>query len=164
MKPSERARPSTGCDVRDVERKMTGRLKVSVFDKHGKKVEEFQSQNVILLQIKYHLARLMTYGVGMNNYIDRMQFGTGTLAEAETDETLQSPITPIKAVTVAHPTIYTAEYTASLLADEANGFPISEAGLLTVDGTLVARKTFDSHTKDSSHIFHFDWTLNFNPD
>ena len=108
--------------------------------------------NLLLENFDEKLAHLCA-GDTIDNYVDRMQFGTGSADADRSDTFLQMPISPIKAVTVDHPTDTTTRFTAYLLEGEANGFPISEAGLLTGDDTLVARKTFAGQVKDSDHIF-----------
>jgi len=98
-------------------------------------------------------------GDSSDPYIDRMQFGTGTLAPAATQTFLQRPITPVKAVTPAIVPSYSATFQAYLLADEANGFPLAEAGLLAVDDTLLARATYTAQTKTVNYIWGYSWTV-----
>jgi hypothetical protein len=57
------------------------------------------------------------------------------------------------------PVNYSVLATASLLSDEGNGFPISEAGLLTYDNVLVTRAVFDTRMKTSDFVFNFNWTV-----
>jgi len=166
--PKERVDVGAGACLKDEaekERRITGELRFSILDAKTKKVlKQWESKNVILTRAKYQLARLVGAG-GADNYVNRMQFGTGSLAETESDVHLQTPITPIKAVAAAYPdalpTSYRVTFSAFLLADEANGFPISEAGLMCVDDTLVARKTFAAQTKTADHIFLYEWCVSF---
>lgn len=93
-------------------------------------------------------------------FINRMQFGTGTDNTDPTQAILQTPITPVKAVTPSIDAVnYLVTYTAYLESTEGNGFPISEAGLLCYDGTLVARTTFSARTKVRDFQFGFSWTI-----
>ena len=93
------------------------------------------------------------------NYVTQMQFGTGTASVAVDDVHLQSPITPAKTVLVDHPTVGMTRITAYLLDDEANGFTVAEAGLLTGDGTLVGRKVFAGILKESRYILGYRWSI-----
>lgn len=115
--------------------------------------------NLILNEMYNKLVELL--GGEASSYIDRMQFGTGSLAPAATQQFLQTPITPIKTVTseIDATDDYTVIFTAYLLVDEGNGFPISEAGLLANDDTLVTRITFTARTKTSSFTFGFRWSI-----
>jgi len=116
-------------------------------------------QNTILNSMYTKLLRLLGGGTG-SSPVDRMQFGTGTLSPAPDQEFLQKPINPIKNVTpIVDAANFEVEFTAALLSDEGNGFPIGEAALVCADDTLVARSTFDVRTKTSSYIFDFSWTV-----
>lgn len=104
-----------------------------------------------LNQIRAALCKLIG-GDGADQYVDRMQFGTSTLAYDATQTGLQLAITPIKAITtVAYPTAYSVEFDGYLLSDEGNGFPISEAGLMLNDDTVVARTVFASKSKTEDY-------------
>jgi len=96
-----------------------------------------------------------------NAIINRMQFGIGTDAPLITDTTLQSPITPIKAVgSFSYDDVaQSMTITAYLLAAEANGFNVAEAALVTVGGTIIARTAFTPRAKTADYLFTFDWTL-----
>jgi len=115
-------------------------------------------RNLLLTAFDTKLSLLLA-GYSTGNYVDRMQFGTGSALPTTADTTLQMPVSPIKAAAVDHPTSTTTRFTSYLLQDEANGFPISEAGLLAVDDTVVARKVFSGQTKTSNYIFAFKWTI-----
>jgi hypothetical protein len=115
--------------------------------------------NTILDTMYSKLVQL--FGGEANAAINRIQFGTGATAAAKDQTYLQVPITPIKTVSAAIDPgdDYTVVFTAYLLEDEANGFPISEAGLLSADGILVTRITFTARTKSSSYQFGFRWSI-----
>jgi hypothetical protein len=98
-----------------------------------------------------------------NLYAKKMAFGTGTAAPAVTDVSLQRPITPIKDIaTVTHPTSSSTLFTATLEADEGNGFPINEVGLMNVNKVLLARVILASpQAKTVDYIFLFEWLIEF---
>ena len=94
-------------------------------------------------------------------HVATMKFGTGTDATAADWTTLQLPITPEKSTGAAiSPTDdYAVIFSASLGAGQANGFSISEAGLFTYGGLMVARTVFNARMKTSSYNFGFEWTI-----
>lgn len=139
---------------------MYGHLDINAFNVltgRGHKVAT--GPNLVLNGMYKNFINLLGGNTDDTYYVDRLQLGTGSTAPAVTDLFLQRPITPIKAVTPAVSEPYSVTYSAYLLADEGNGFPISEAGLLGADDTLVARKTFSAQTKTSSYIWGFNWTI-----
>ena len=138
---------------------MQGHVRLEITDaKTGRLVCVMKGKNLLVDNFNEKLSHLCA-GDSVENFVNRMEFGTGS-ADAERGDTfLQMPITPIKTVTVDHPTDTTTRFTAYLMEDEANGFPISEAGLICGDDTLVGRKTFAGLVKDSDHIFTFKWTI-----
>jgi hypothetical protein len=121
-----------------------------------------EDHNVVVNGSKTQLARLLGAG-DATRYIKWIQLGSGITPETVTDTSLEQPITPMKVVAYAYPdaspTSFRVTFTAYLEEDEANGFPISEAGLVCADNKLFSRKTFATHTKDNEHIFEFTWTL-----
>ena len=138
---------------------MRGEVVLDVFDLNRKKVDEILlGDNLLVAGFYTNLSHLVA-GDSVGRYVDRMQFGTGSAAAQGTDSTLQVPITPIKTVLVDHPTATTTRFRSYLMETEGNGFPISEAGLLAVDDTLVARKIFAGQVKTSDYIFGFRWTI-----
>jgi len=137
-----------------------GRLQLEIIDAKTKEVKEVRDlgENLLVNTFYTNLAYISA-GVTTNRTITQMQFGTGSSTEQATDTILQLGISPIKSVAVDHPVVTSTRFTAYLLEAEANGFPISEAGLLTASDTVVARKTFSGITKTSDYIFGFKWTI-----
>lgn len=124
-------------------------------------------RNVVVNGAKLQTLKLLAGDIGTSpsyRYIKYMQFGTGTLPESEEDTALQLPITPIKTVSPSYPHSgmdddYFVRFFASLNQNNANGFPISEAGLVTGDLFLFARKTFSAIDKTVDFIIEFTWTI-----
>jgi len=147
---------------------MTGKIDIFVRDaKSFRVVDERHVSNVIVTAQKLNVLRSLCSpssapGLLWTGGVEKMQFGTGSVAESESDEFLSSPITPVKTIesgNISYPSSVTVLFTTFLLADEANGFPIREAGLLTRDNALAARRTFSVIDKDSDHIVEFAWTI-----
>lgn len=118
------------------------------------------NQSNLILNLMYQQLVKLVSGESLAGYVYEMQFGTGTSVPVATEQFLQKPINPVKTVT---PTIdapnFQVVFNASLLADEGNGFPISEAGLLTKDNIVVARTVFSARSKTPDYIFDFNWTI-----
>ena len=140
-----------------------GKLVITVRKaKTGEIVKLLEYKNLILNKMKAQLSYLLSVATPGTRYLNRMQFGTGTTAAAVGDLTLESPITPAKSITtVSYPTPTSVMLVAFLLETEANGFAVTEAGLLCADGTLVARRVFGSLAKTVDFIFQFNWTISF---
>jgi len=119
-----------------------------------------KSDNLFVTQGYDQLARLLGNDLPTTRVITQMQFGTGVTVPNAVDTTLQQPITPTKVIApITYVSAYEVTLEAFLLADEANGFTLFEAGLLTSANVLVARVTHSGVTKTSDFIFHFTWHL-----
>lgn len=94
-------------------------------------------------------------------HVETMRFGTGIDSTQISWTTLQLPITPSKqvAAAISPSDDYAVIFTASLGSTEGNGFAISEAGLFTAGGLMVARTVFNARTKTRSYNFGFEWTI-----
>jgi hypothetical protein len=140
---------------------MQGQLEFFKIDVVTGETETFCVVKNTILDSMYQTLVHLFGGAGASAAIDRIQLGTGTLAADPSQTFLQSPITPIKTVAseIDLGDSYTVVFTAYLEDDEGNGFPISEAGLLTKDDTLVTRTTFTARTKTSSYRFGFRWSI-----
>lgn len=147
---------------------MHGELEIIVRNARTRRVvREERNKNMIVAGFKSQSCHLLAGDIGVvdaRRHIKSMQFGTGTIPEAASDEGLQLPITPIKTVSVSYPRAgfsddYYVQFYTALSANQANGFPISEAGLVCEDGTLVARKTFAAINKTVDYIVEFRWRI-----
>ena len=148
---------------------MTGQLtliwkKASTF----REVKRIVVPNLVLNQGFTNMAYLLAKSdaVTQKYYVENMQFGSGTTAPAADDATLQTPIEPVVSVTPSYPTDPTqfwVRFTGYLQTTQANGFPLSEAGLFSGESTptLVARTTFASQAKDQDHVLESVWQINF---
>ena len=146
-------------NLRDVV-KGRGHLRIVIRRRDGEIEDVVDGGNVIVNTGKVQMAHLVA-GDYEERYVTQMQFGTGSMPEDESDVHLQSPITPVKPVTASFPDSYQVTFQAFLMDDEAVGFTLSEAGLLTDSDVLVARKTHAGLNKDDEHIFEYNWTIEF---
>ena len=115
---------------------------------------EAPALNTLRTQLCHLLA-----GDSSGRSIQYMQFGCGAQVVDPTQTRLQYPIVPVKEIDSAtFPSTYVVRFSASLDEDEGNGFKISEVGLMTGDGTIVARDVFGPKEKDEEHtlLVYFD--------
>jgi len=145
---------------------MKGTLEIAIKHVSSGKVQRRKYDNVVVTGFKSQMCHMLAGDIGESGegrHVDRMQFGTGSMAESVSDTELQMPITPIKAVTVAYTGPASADWVVQfegiLDQDEANGFPISEAGLLCEDDTLAARKAFSAFDKTVDYVVAFRWRI-----
>ena len=124
--------------------------------------------NLTTLNLRQYICYLMGYKAPVSNYVcANFGLGTGTQAPNVTDVALQSPINffqggplkPINGVDFPDPYVMRVSYTIAL--SEANGFLITEAGLFSGDGTLLARKTQAGLNKDSTFSPVLLWRVKF---
>jgi len=111
-----------------------------------------------------HLLKILAGDDAADLAAAKMQFGTGSDSPLPTDVVLQLPVSPVK--NIASRTLvgdYQVDLEVYLLHDEANGFPLGEAGILSADDALLARKVFAARLKDSDHQLGFKWSLTPGP-
>lgn len=143
---------------------MRGDLIVEIVSADGVVQSQEEYRNAITVAAPGQVLRMLAgdWGaIGQRRWVRRMQFGIGNLAESSSNTSLQHPISPVKVVSasVSVDDPPRVQFGASLGVTEANGFGISEAGLLCDDGTLFARKTFGKRDKTKDYIFNFYWTI-----
>ena len=141
---------------------MNGILQIELVDTQGKVLERRVTHNLVVTDGYDELIKVLAGESATQHYVNRMQFGTGTIAPGAGDTILSMPISPIKNVTPTYPNggPYRVIFEAFLLSAEGNGFPISEAGLLTPSGGLVARAVFASVSKTTNDVLHATWQIN----
>jgi hypothetical protein len=142
---------------------LRGRVKLEVVDTQSRCVTYSVEASNLFLTSGYGALRRVLAGADASihcaNYI---QFGVGTKPVVLADVNLQQPILTAKPIAqVEHPigSPYEVQMIVNLGADEGNGFTITEAGLLSVDYTLLARSVFTGVLKDEDHLFRFTWTV-----
>ena len=114
-----------------------GRLRLDVF-RRGEMIERWEDDNLVVLGMRLTLARLLGGDVA-NRSVTRIGFGTNPTPPVHGNENLTGAF--VKALDgVAYTALHVVEFGFSLGADEANGLAISEFGLLTTTGVLVARR------------------------
>jgi len=125
----------------------------------GEVVEDITTDNLVVDKAKEIMAHLLAGDDSDNYKVSKMTFGTNDDPPTPEDLVVKTPITPVKPIaSVEYPNDSSVRFIVTLDQDEANGFPIAEAGLQAQNG-LVARVSFGPLTKDSDFIFIFRWTI-----
>jgi len=112
--------------------------------------------------------QMVCYAMGfrspISNYvIQSFSVGTGTLAPKVTDTSLVNPIILSNDLTykaidgVDFPSPFISRTTFTLGISDANGYLITEMGLLSGDGTLIARKSLSGINKSSDWSPSLSW-------
>lgn len=124
--------------------------------------------NVTTNSIKTQICHLIVGHEANLRYINRMVFGVGGHEEGNplvpippqpTDTQLESPIISKPIASFEFPSPASVKIVAFLTETEGNGFTFTEAGLITANNILVARRTFGGMTKSNDFVFEFTWTL-----
>lgn len=115
----------------------------------------------MILDAYYDAVRRLLGDGDLNKQITHVGFGTDPTPPASTDTALSSD-----AVTVAVSSVVfsntdprTVTFEFSLPIDAGNGLVIRETGLLTADGTLVARKTREPLLKTPDMRLGESWDI-----
>ena len=136
-----------------------GRVEISVENVKTGESELVHVSNLVVDNAKGIMAHLLGASDLDDYAISKMVFGTGDTAPADSDVTVEVPITPQKDVTVDYPDDSSVRFTATLESSEANGFPVNEAGLYSGSEGMFARVVFGPLNKTSDFRFVFRWAV-----
>jgi hypothetical protein len=136
-----------------------GRVEIDVENLSSGEKKTVKIDNLVVDNAKNIMAHLLGGEAVADWAIGKMVFGTGTTAPTESDSGLEIPLTPEKSVTVDYPDTSSVRFTGVLESDEANGFPIAEAGLYTASEGMFARIVFGPLSKSADFRFVFRWTI-----
>lgn len=145
--------------IKDRFSSMRGHVYFEVRDAEGNLLQVVDDPNLIVNGGKQNMALLLS-GAVTNRFISQIGFGEGTSAPLVTDSGLSNVL--MKFISSwDQPTTNSIRFNWVLTVAEANGKPISELGLFTQAGVMVARKTFDTINKSASISLSGSWTLIF---
>lgn len=142
-------------------KKLKGKLEITVENVKTGKVERVLESRNVFVRNGYRSVMHLLAGDDQANYaVTHMAFGTGDTPPAVTDAGLEMAITPVKAISaIDYPDETSIRFTAVLESEEANGFPLAEAGLYTAAHGMVARLTYGPLTKSPNLRFTCRWTV-----
>lgn len=139
--------------------KVRGEFSLVVRNKRGRIVERYSGKNLIVNLAKSSLASLLGAG-GSTKNINTIAFGTNGTAPDVADTVITGAVT--KGMTgITYPEFNSVLFAWTLTTAEGNGTAIAEFGLLSVDGTLFARKTRSVINKTSDLSFSGTWKIIF---
>jgi hypothetical protein len=147
---------------------VSGRLRYTIYKK-GIPIEQVEDNNLIVNGPRLRLARLIAGDKSLFNsgqlisglHIDKIAVGTSgnvtTVDDTEITEAFAKPVDRFD-----YPEINKTRFFWRILESEANGKAIKEFGLLTVDGTLFARRfRATAINKESDISIDGEWTITF---
>jgi hypothetical protein len=138
---------------------LRGEFTLTITDRSGKVVEQYEDKNLIVNLAKSTLAALIGAGNGAKR-ISKIAFGTSSIAPDVADTVITNSIS--KTVDgVTYPEFNSASFAWTLDYAEANGVNIAEFGLLTVDDSLFARKTRTAIAKTADLRLTGVWKIVF---
>lgn len=139
------------------ELKMTGNLKIEVFNPDGSIKETRDIKNLVVTTGKTFIASRMVGTAA--NVISHMAIGTGTTAAAAGDATLETEAARV-GITSGTASGAVATYVATFPAGTGTA-AITEAGLLNAgsSGTLLCRTVFSVINKGANDAMTVTWTV-----
>lgn len=114
----------------------------------------------MILDAYYDTLRELLATGSTDKVVTRIGFGTGSAPAAKTDTQLTDAFTKeLSGYELDADNPRLLRFTYRLLRSEANGMQITEIGLYTQDGTLVARKVRSAIEKTPDMEFGDTWEL-----
>jgi len=146
--------------LKDTVKTVSGSVEIRVKNvKTGEVVEHTKIKNLDLNNFYVQEASLLA-GEGLTTkYIDRMVFGTGTVAPVVTDTGLTGTVTASGTFSASYPSTTSVQFVGTLEGSQGNGVALTEMGLMCADGTLVTRTLFGPMTKSSLFSIEISWTI-----
>lgn len=140
--------------------KATGRFFMEAVEvSTGKVIDTYEANNLVVNTGLLNLCKLVA-GDAAGHKLSQIAVGTGSAAPALTDTAITSPfVKDIASVSYVGNNIIQFNY--SIEAGEANGKTIQEAGLLTDNNILFARKKRDPIVKTSAIALRGVWEIKF---
>ena len=139
--------------------KALGTFEMLAIDLDGKVVERFIEQNMVVLNGKTNLTKLIG-GDAAGKAVTQIAVGTNGTDPSLSDTNITSAF--LKAIdSVSYPDSTSVQFHFTIGNSEANGMTIREAGLILADNTLFARKTRADFAKTSANQLHGLWTIKF---
>jgi hypothetical protein len=149
-------------DLKDSTKRPQGRVKVyldgkNVFDDHNLVVDGYDDMTSLYLA-KDFSDPIRSIAVGTGGHV--LGDITTPISPVPSDSALETELFRKDIGTFANPTTNSTKYTVTFSTFEANG-EITEAGIFTDSGLMIARVTFSNVTKTGAQSMLIEWTLTF---
>jgi len=142
----------------------TGRVKLTATSvETGEATVLLDIPNIVVDNLREQEAHLIVGDGVADRWIDRVSCGTDGTVETAADIALGAPAYTKLIASVSYPTARSVKFTVPLLAAEANGIAVREAGLILYNAApaLVARVTFPVMTKSARFAWTWEWTIDY---
>lgn len=136
-----------------------GTFQLQVIDRNGKVVETFIEKNMVVLNGKTNLTKLLG-GSAAGKKVTQISVGTNGTAPTLADTNITSAFTK-NIDSVSYPDASSVQFAFTIDNAEANGMTIREAGLILEDNTMFARKVRADFAKTSANKLQGLWTIKF---
>ncbi len=140
--------------------KLTGSIKVTIFDKNGQVKDQEQIDNLVVTAGKVWAAEMLTNVPP--TAMSHLAVGSGAAAPAIGDAALGSELGRVALDSQTH-SAQKVTFIATFPAGTATG-AVAEAGIFNAvaAGTMLNRVTFTVKNKDATDSMVIDWDLNVN--
>jgi hypothetical protein len=141
---------------------ISGRLRVSAYDRENKLLFEDISNNLVVNQGLQSICRLLggdTPSLGKPIAFGRV--GTNATAADHTDTVITGSVGDYPIDSVSYPSAHEVTFVFSVDYGDSNGMNIREYGLFNEDARMYCRIVKPSIVKDVSFRLECEWTLDF---
>jgi hypothetical protein len=145
--------------------KLTGQVRIKLFDANGNLKDERYNPNVIVTVGKNYLATWLTAASQAGEFMSYVALGTGVTAASASDTALQTELTGgtnarVVGVLTSSGAIWTN--TSTFVAGNGTG-AVTEAGLFSAltSGTMFAHQVFSAINKGAGDTLEVTWQVTF---
>jgi hypothetical protein len=140
---------------------ISGEVNVQVKHKEKGILQHFFSHNQITNDFRNLVFNSLVNG-GQNDRVIQMRFGTGITPATPTDTTLQTELGVKALIETSNPNPNTLVFKFEEIGyEEFNGQTITEYGLFTEAGLMIARKINPPIVKNNLIALDLSWSLTF---
>jgi len=139
--------------------KVTGRIKLELFDESGNKKDEREINNLIVIAGKNYLAAWLIAATQADYFMKYIGLGEGTTAAQSTDTDLETPLASRVAGALTSST--NVWQNIASFGPGVNTGAVTEAALFSenVAGTMFARQVFDVINKAAGDSLSVTWQV-----
>lgn len=139
--------------------KVTGRIKLELFDESGNLKDKREINNLVVTAGKNYLAAWLAAASQAGYFMQYIGLGEGTTPAQSTDTDLETPLASRVAGAITSST--NVWQNIASFGPGVNTGTITEAGLFSVAaaGTVFARQVFGAVTKSAGDSFSVTWQI-----